>query len=118
MKVREVWEARSSLAKILTCPVLGIEVSWRLKTLGRRFSELEETFRILIQKYPTEQVNENMVMIKEESKQAYLTDIEKLLEEDFIIDHIPLLTLTEIKDASLTPMDLLALDWLISDQAP
>ena len=121
----------AAIAKLLTCELLSVKTSYRMskfsKAVIKELSDLKEEEVKLAKKYGEEK-GENIV-IKPENKEAWLTDLKALLDEEVSFSLVPI-NLKELmdvaeqlkkhedgKDKFLAPVDIMHLEpFIIEDE--
>lgn len=115
-KLKEVVEAGPALGKILNSVTDAKTSYWLGKTLNKLLSEIRdiEKARIkLVEKYGKKDIDGSTKVTKENTE-AFKKEYESFLEDEITID-MPKLKLEYLKDAKLSPVDMMALDKIIEE---
>lgn len=113
MKLRQIWQTRDSLAKLLRSD-LSIALAWRLKPLAAQVSELENSYIDLLRKHGTQ--NGQMIEVPPDNQAAFMAEFDSLMDEELAIELKPI-SPAELDGVKLSPVDLTSLDYLIKDEA-
>jgi len=115
-KLKEVVEAGPALGKILNSVTDAKTSYWLGKTLNKLLSEIRdiEKARIkLVEKYGKKE-NDGSIKVIEDNIDDFKKEYEAFLEDEITID-MPKLKLEYLKDAKLSPVDMMALDKIIEE---
>jgi len=118
IKLAQIKAIEEPLAK-LADKELDIRISYRLgkfiKVIGQELQELETNRIKLIKKYgkPVDnKAGQQEYQIEEENKNKFIDDFNKLLQEEINVDFSPI-SLEELKDVQLTPVDVMRLEGIV-----
>lgn len=111
MKLRQIWETRSSLIKLLRANI-PINLAWRLKPLAFQMSDLEKLHVDLLRKHGTQ--NGQAIEVLPESQPAFFDEWNALMDETLAVEVRPI-RLNELNGVQLSAVDLMNLDWLIKE---
>lgn len=111
MKLRQIWETRNSLVKLLQANI-PINLAWRLKPLAVQVNELEKAHVDLLRKHGTQ--NGQAIEVLSENQPAFFEEWIALMDEDLAVDVRPI-ALNELNGVQLSAVDLMNLDWLIKE---